>query len=465
MLKLHNIFLRKFLLIFLGLFLMLGIVFYVTIKEVYVEQTKIDLLHNIEIFSANLDGIENIDQRVKELNKLVGLRITIIDQEGVVIAESDKDKSLLENHLGRVEIIQARSNHYGYSIRYSQTLQKDLLYVAKEIKLNNKEYYVRIARDLEKINSDFLTMGLKVGAVFFVFISFAFLVTLKISTNLQEEINRILEFLENLARQKRAEIITSNYSFELYSITQLLTKVSESLSKKDKQKSKYTAKLKLSNKQKDDIISAISHEFKNPIAVISGYTQTLLADKDINEKIREKFLQKIASSSKKMTNMIDRLRLTIRLDDGKMENKLHLANIREIVQMQVEDIMASYPNRDIVFEGKDVIKKVDETLLGVAVINLIENALKYSQDKVTIKLYENKISIQDHGIGINEKEIDKITKKFYRVSTNGWNNSLGVGLSLVSNIVALHNFTLHIESIENEGSTFEILFSAPKEEE
>jgi two-component system, OmpR family, sensor histidine kinase VanS len=49
------------------------------------------------------------------------------------------------------------------------------------------------------------------------------------------------------------------------------------LFKKDKQKAKYTAKLKLSNRQKDDIISAISHEFKNPIAVISGYTQTLLS--------------------------------------------------------------------------------------------------------------------------------------------------------------------------------------------
>jgi signal transduction histidine kinase len=95
---------------------------------------------------------------------------------------------------------------------------------------------------------------------------------------------------KNLTKQKRGAVIESKYSLEFNKITKLLTNVSDSLAKKDKQKAKYTAKLKLSNRQKDDIISAISHEFKNPIAVISGYTQTLLVDKDINQKIRDKFL-------------------------------------------------------------------------------------------------------------------------------------------------------------------------------
>ncbi len=461
MLKLHTIFLRKFLLIFLGLFLILGILFYFSIREVFIEQTKIDLLHNIKIFSADLQNFDDIDQNVKKLRDLIGLRVTIIDQDGVVVAESDKDKLLLENHLGRSEIIQSKVNEYGYSIRYSHTLKKDLLYVAKEVKINNKLYYIRMARDLAQIDNEFLTMGFKVGAIFFLFITFAFFATLKISANIEEEITRILNFLKNFTKQKRAEIITSNYSLEFRNITKLLTSVSESLSKKDKQKAKYTAKLKLSNKQKDDIISAISHEFKNPIAVISGYTQTLLSDQNINQKIREKFLEKIASSSKKMTTMIDRLRLSTRLEDGKMENKMKFVNLRELIQTQIDDLMESYPNREVFFEGRDNIKNVDETLLGVAIINLIENALKYSQDRVYVKLTHEKISVKDNGIGISNKEIDKITKKFYRVSTNGWNNSLGVGLSLVSNIVSLHNFTLHIESIENEGSTFEILFAAP----
>ena len=90
--------------------------------------------------------------------------------------------------------------------------------------------------------------------------------------------------------------------------------------------------------------------------------------------------------------------------------------------------------------------------------NLIDNALKYSKDNIKVILNNEKISVIDHGIGINPNEIENITKKFYRVSSNGWNNSLGVGLSLVVNILSAHNFKLEIESIENEGSTFNIIF-------
>lgn len=461
MFKLYTIFLRRFIFIFFGLFLILGIVFYFFIKEVFIEQTKIDLLHNITIFSSSIKNFDGIDEKVKNLNKLIGLRITIIDSKGVVIAESDKDKTLLENHLHRVEIIQAKFKEYGTTIRYSTTVQKDLLYVSKKVVVNNSEYFIRMARDLEHIDREFLALGIKVGGIFFIFIALALFVTLKISKNIEQEIRQILDFLKNLTKQKRAERIDSKYSVEFNKITKLLTNVSEALSKKDKQKAKYTAKLKLSNRQKDDIISAISHEFKNPIAVISGYTQTLLADKDINQKIRDKFLEKIATSAKKMTTMIDRLRLSIRLEDGKMENKMKSVHLKDLIKNQIEDLKEAYPNREVLFEGDDIVKNVDETLFGVAIINLIDNALKYSQDRVYITLNNEKISVKDNGIGIPQKEIENITKKFYRVSTNGWNNSLGVGLSLVSNIVAQHNFKLNIESIENEGATFEIIFSSP----
>lgn len=458
MLKLHTIFLRRFIIIFFGLFLMLGVVFYFSIKEVFIEQTKIDLLHNITIFSSSVENFDDIDEKVKNLHTLIGLRITIIDKNGVVIAESDKDKTLLENHLNRIEVLQSKFKEYGSTIRYSDTVQKDLLYVSKKVVIANDEYYIRMARDLENIDSEFLAMGIKVGAIFFIFIILALFATLKISKNIEQEITNMLDFLKNLTKQKRAEKIESNYSIEFNKITKLLTNVSSSLFKKDKQKAKYTAKLKLSNRQKDDIISAISHEFKNPIAVISGYTQTLLADKDINQKIRDKFLEKIATSAKKMTTMIDRLRLAIRLEDGKTENKIKSTHLLHLVQNQIDDVKEAYPNREILFEGEDILLDVDETLFGVAVINLIENALKYSQDRVYVKLTKEKISVRDNGIGINTKDIENITKKFYRVSTNGWNNSLGVGLSLVSNILNLHNFRLNITSVENEGSTFEILF-------
>ena len=434
---------------------------YFWIKSIFIEQTKIDLLHNIDIFAFQIKDFKDIDNKIKDIKKVIDLRVTIIDKNGVVIGESDEDKSLMDNHLNRTEVLESKYNKFGSVVRYSNTLKKDLLYVSKKhVIMNNDDYYIRMARDLDQIDEEYFFLTLKVALLFIVFIGIFFVVALKISKKVESETNSILKFLNDLIKQNKSLKIESNYSLEFQNITKLLTKVSDSLSKKDKQKSKYTAKLKLSNRQKDDIISAISHEFKNPIAVISGYSQTLLDDKDLNATIRDKFLEKIFSNSEKLTSMIDRLRLTIKLDEGKQPHTFTKTNITNITKNIIDDLKVTYPSRDINIEADDILMEIDETMMSIAITNIIENALKYSQDSVNIKISKKKLSVTDFGIGVNSNDISKLTEKFYRVSNNGWNNSMGVGLSLVSNILDLHKFSLDIKSIENEGSTFSIIFKS-----
>ena len=458
MLKLHDIFLRKFLILFVSIFFVIGTVSYFWIKNIYIEQTKIDLLHNIDIFSLQIKDFKNIEKQILEVKNAIGLRVTVINKDGVVIGESDEDKDTMDNHLNRIEVLESKYNKFGSIVRYSKTLEKDLLYVSKKRVLNDEYYYIRMARDLDKINEEYLYLTSKVAVLFILFIIIFFMVAFKTSKKVEYETTMILDFLNNLIKQNKSLKIESNYSIEFKKITKLLTKVSDSLSKKDKQKSKYTAKLKLSNRQKDDIISAISHEFKNPIAVISGYSQTLLDDKNLNVTIRDKFLEKIASNSEKLTNMIDRLRLTIKLEEGKQPHTFTKTNLTNLTKQIIEDLKVTYPSRDIHLESEDITMEIDETMMSIAITNLVENALKYSQDTVTINITKKNFSVHDLGIGINSKDISKITDKFFRVSNNGWNNSMGVGLSLVSNILKLHDFKLEIESVENEGSTFIINF-------
>ncbi|MEA2049824.1 MAG: ATP-binding protein [Campylobacterota bacterium] len=458
-LKLHDIFLRKFLLLFLTIFLLLGFLFYFWIKDIYIQQTKVDLLNNIDILSLQVDNINSTDKLAKDIKKAIHLRVTFISDDGKVIGESDKSYVKMDNHLNRVEIIEAKYQEYGSAIRYSNTLKKDLLYVAKRFNLNNYNYYyIRMSRDIQLIKKEFLFLSLKIGFLFFIFMLGAFYISLKISKDVQDETKEILDFLKNLTKQTKSIKIQSSYSVEFNKITKLLTTVSHNLSKKDKQKSKYTAKLKLSNRQKDDIISAISHEFKNPIAVINGYTQSLIEDKDINSTIRDKFLDKISSNSLKLTNMIDRLRLSIKLDENKQLSNLKNCNITKLTKEIIDDLKVTYPNRDIILKGDDIKIDVDKTMMVIAITNLIENALKYSQDNVIVVFNSKSIDIIDSGIGISNNDIQKITDKFYRVSSNGWNNSLGIGLSLVKSIMDIHKFKLEIKSIENEGSTFSIKF-------
>ena len=460
MLKLHQIYFRKFFILFILLFLIVGSIVYYWEKEIYIDQVKKSLQENINLVAMGLKHNLDFDEAAKEVKQKLNTRLTIIAKNGKVLAESHKDKTKMDNHKHRDEILQANKKEFGMSMRHSHTLNKDLLYEAKKFSINGKIVYIRMAKEIKRINDKIYSLGFRVAFVLILFFMMTFYLSYKISIKVQKETKDISKFLLDLTKKKKNLYINSSFSKEFQDITKLLSKVSRILAKKDKQKSRYTAKLKKSSDQKDDIISAISHEFKNPIAVINGYSQTLLDDKDINSKIREKFLTKIHSNGEKLSLLIDKLRLSIRLDAKKMTPELISINIYNLTEQIIEDIGQNFKNRDIVLKGKkDIFVDMDSTLMEIAIANIIENALKYSEEAVEIDIDENAISIKDSGIGISKTELENITKKFYRVSNNNWNNSLGLGLSIVSNIIKIHGFKLLIQSEEAHGSTFIISWS------
>ncbi len=323
--------------------------------------------------------------------------------------------------------------------------------------------FVNLSNDLllkkEKyFNQEFIKYILISFATLLFFLGIMFLYISKINKTIQEEVKKVISFLKNLTHKKKNEKIESNFSKEFKDITKLLSKISSIIIHQKDMKQKYIEELEYSNKQKDDIISAISHEFKNPIAVINGYSQTLL-NEDLPKSIQKKFLLKIYNNGEKLTNLIDTLRLAMRIDKNTQKFDFVEVNLYELVSEVSEELKETYKNRNIIIQGyKDVSIKADKNLFAIVLSNLIENGLKYSEDDVIVKIYNDAISVIDKGIGIKESDIEKITQKFYRVSANSWNNSLGLGLFIVNNILKIHNFTLNIRSEINEGSEFIVRF-------
>ena len=459
MLRFHEIVFRKFLLIFTILFFAVGGIVYYWTKSFYIEQSRDALLHNIEIISFDLHELSHLEIVGQKIKHTLNLRLTVVGEDGEVLVESHQDKSTMDNHRYREEIMQSDTESYGYKIRHSKTINKDLLYIVKKYNFNGKSLYIRLAKELENINEEIISLGVKTFFVLAVFFAFLLSLTYKLSSQIEHEMQRIATFLSSLTKKEKPSYISSDLSLEFFNITRLLTKVSQILAKKDKKKSKYTAKLQESNNQKDDIISAISHEFKNPIAVINGYSQTLLEDDNLNPNIRKKFLGKIYNNGARLSKLIDTLRLSIKLDSGQQKANFISVNLYELLKDTVEIVQANYHNRKTIINGrKDLIIQADHGLFGIVLSNLIENAYKYSEDEVIINFDEYFISVTDTGIGISKSNLENITAKFFRVQGNSWNNSLGLGLFLVNNIIKLHNFSLVIESEENEGSTFTIKF-------
>ena len=445
--------------LFITLFLFIGGITYFWVKDLYISQTKASLLQNIDIITFELDKLTNFDNLAHNFKEKLQTRLTVIDENGDIIAESHKNKDTMSNHKYRAEIIQANKEEFGYKIRHSDTLQEDLLYIAKKYTYNDKIIYIRLAKKIKSINAQILSLGLKVFLVVMLFFVAIFYLIYQINTQIQYETKKIANFLRDLASKKKSTYIHSEYSKEFSHITKLLTKISQIIVKREKQKSKYTDKLEASNKQKDDIISAISHEFKNPIAVINGYSQTLLEDTNLNPSIRQKFLQKIYNNGNKLSELIDTLRLSMKLDAGQMKLTFSTLTLNDLLKDAVENLTLSYPKKEVVLHIEENIKaKIDRSLFCVLITNLIENALKYSEDEVHVYLTKNYLAVVDTGIGINKKDLQKITDKFYRVHENSWNNSLGLGLFIVNNIIQLHNFKLEIKSEEKIGSTFKVIF-------
>ena len=461
MLKIHQLFLRTYLAIFVAILITVTLSTYFWAKNLYLNQVEKNLIQNIDILSVILEDtkdINSIKDIIKDLSKKLNLRISIINENGEVVAESHKNIEDIKNHSNRVEIIEARNIGLGKDTRVSETLNKDLIYIAKKVSFNEEIYYLRMADYTNKITDNFKKLTFEIFIYISFFLIIAFISTYFISIKIQRETDSILYFLKEITNKKKPIFLQSNYTFEFYKIAKLLNKVAKKISKKDEIKAKHTAKLTLANRQKDDIISAISHEFKNPIAIISGYSQTLIEDENLSQTLKIKFLNKILSNSNKMSQIVDKLRLTLKLQDNNHKLILNKVSIKKIVENSISDLKIKYKNREIKVLGVDKEINADEILIGIAISNLIENALKYSQEDVIIEINENSISITDKGIGISQENLENILKKYYRATSNNWNNSLGLGLFIVKSILNVHNFKLEINSKIGNGSTFKIYY-------
>ncbi|WP_281951207.1 ATP-binding protein [Nitrosophilus kaiyonis] len=450
MLKLNQIFLYHLFLLLILLFFLISGVSYYTLKNVEINHYKSRLKNTILLIEPLIANTKNLDDLTKKIKKLTNQRITIINRDGVVIGESDYDKTKMENHKNRPEIIEADKKGWGEKIRYSKTLKEYLLYVAKR----EGNIFIRAAISLKQINNNFLALWLKFLAIFAIFIFFALIISYFLSKKINNEITKLLDYLNAIANKNYSKSLSVNFAKEFEEIGDYLKKLTKKLKKREEKKDKINKKLKQINKQRSELISAISHEFKNPVAVINGYVQTLMEEEDLDKQMQKKFLEKIYNASSKISNMIDRLRVAIQFENNDLVPKKSRFDICIVAKEAVKLLRDKYKNREIIFECESTEVYADKTMIEMVLINLIDNALKYSESEVKVLIKNKEIKVIDKGIGIKDEEIEKITKKFYRARRNSWDNSMGLGLYLVNYILNLHNSKLVISSQYKKGSTF-----------
>ncbi len=432
-------------------FIVIAILGYILLDKMEINNHKTMLKNMIMAFGVSDLDSPNIDKIIKEIKKKTSVRVTIIDKSGVVLHESNRDKRGMENHLDRPEIKEVKRGKFGSSIRHSNSVNRDFLYVAK--RFNDK--FVRMAYALKSIQEKFFTFWLKAIGLFSLALLALFWIVSNAHKLISRDLNKIDKSLENLLNKKyEIDFDGVKCCREFDTISKQIEKVSKKLKKREQQKSKYTKKLKLLNKKQSDIISSISHEFKNPIAAIMGYTQTIKEEKDLNPQIRDKFLDKVLKNGEKITHMIDRLSFVIKLENDKeLRAECKPFKLQKLIKEVRDNLLQKYKDRDIIIKAEDITLVADRDMFDNLMTNLIENALKYSEDDVVVEIDKSKIEVIDQGIGIQKEDVENITKRFYRVDSS-WDNSIGVGLYIVKYILKLHDAKLEVKSTPNSGSTF-----------
>jgi two-component system phosphate regulon sensor histidine kinase PhoR len=228
--------------------------------------------------------------------------------------------------------------------------------------------------------------------------------------------------------------------------------------------------VKENEKLRSDMASLMSHELRTPITSIKGFAELLLADETMSEDSRE-FLGIIAKESHRLSKMLTTFLSVSNLEQSDKQDVTKTpVKLDTVVHEVVGDMQETAKRKRIrlVEQANDHLPPIaaDKGLITRAVSNLIDNAIRYSPERTSIiisTILESdflRVVVEDRGYGIHPSEHEKIWQKFYRVARDGQDKeeeSTGLGLSLVKEIVEQHNGKVEVESEIGTGSKFSLM--------
>jgi signal transduction histidine kinase len=220
------------------------------------------------------------------------------------------------------------------------------------------------------------------------------------------------------------------------------------------------------NELKSRFITTVSHEFRTPLTTIS-FSAGLLENysNKISEEKKHNHFLRIKQGIEQMTSLLEEVLIVSKLDSGDSEINFTPIDLEKLCSNIVEKMQQKFPNNQIVLtiSGGENKVKVDENLIKQMLKNLLDNALKYSQERGEIKLElitENNqavFKVKDQGIGIPQKDKERLFTHFHRGTNVGTISGTGLGLSIVKKIVDLHQGQITYESEENVGTQITII--------
>ena len=224
---------------------------------------------------------------------------------------------------------------------------------------------------------------------------------------------------------------------------------------------------------KNDFINNMTHEFKTPISTIALATEMAQENSQKTEVSSftpklQRYLGIISEENKRLGTHVEKVLQMALLDKGEVKLKLSPVNMHDLLEKvlngQSVQIEQKEGEIEMEFEAMEEVVSCDELHISNVLNNLLDNAIKYSPEKLhlSVKTWNESggftVSLSDRGLGMSREQIQRIFDTFYRVPTGNIHDvkGFGLGLSYVKKMVEAHRGTVTVESKPGDGSTFTV---------
>ena len=221
---------------------------------------------------------------------------------------------------------------------------------------------------------------------------------------------------------------------------------------------------------KADFVSNVSHELRTPLALISMFAETLEMGRVKTEEKKKEYYTIISKESNRLGRIVNTILNFSKMEAGKRKFNFAEEDLNEVIIQVYQNYNYHLYNKGFDFDYEPGINlpkvMIDREAVSEAIVNLLDNAVKYSGETKFIKMVIGSeidsvfIEVQDKGIGISEEDQKKVFDKFYRVTSGlvHTTKGTGLGLSLVKQIMDAHKGKIILKSKIGEGSSFKLLF-------
>lgn len=371
-----------------------------------------------------------------------GIRITLVDGSGGVTYESVRDKTSMDNHGSRPEIVKAFEMGEGMAVRKSSTSSRHTFYYAL---LLEEGGVLRIGKESSSIYRFMMNMAgliVIVGiGIFTMCVFYSYRLTKRLVAPIEKMADNIVLVEENEVYEEIRPFIVmmKQQHIDILNHAQM----------------------------RQEFTANVSHELKTPLTAISGYAE-LIASGMTNGTDTAHFANQIHGNAERLQTLINDIIELSQLDDSSLKMEFETLNLYEMAQNCINTMELQAQKNEIVMKlnGEQVFLKGNKTLIEELLFNLCSNAVRYNRRggslTVTITAENGRpcLTVSDTGIGIPKEQQERVFERFYRVdkSRSKSTGGTGLGLAIVKHIVAQHDARIFLESEENKGTEVLVVF-------